>query len=218
MKNRRQRTKGVLIVGTLLSFALVFSGIAPRDSDALQFTLDQEFSGSGATATGYPVVTIADSGVNQVTLTIQNNFTTSVEKVTEVSLNSNVLPLTFTFVSGDAATSIDQGSNCCKADGDGFFDIQLNYSPSGNIFTNSDQSVYTISGTGLTAASFNFVSFCGQGCGNGGWAGAAHIQALGTNAQGSGWFGASVPEPSTLLLLGAGLTGLGIWRRKTSQL
>lgn len=217
---KKQRLLAALAGTATLGAVLILSGIAPQESQALQYTLNTEFSGGVPTATGYPVVTLTDAGANTVTLTIQNNFTTSVEKVKGIYLNSlvNSSNLTFAYVSGDASTAITKSSDCCKADGDGFFDIQLAYSTSGNTFTNGDTSRYTITGVGLSAASFN--TFSAPGGDNGVWHAAAHIQGLGAGADGSGWFGdgngTSVPEPSALLLLGAGFAAIVAWRRLTA--
>ena len=174
-------------------------------SFAVSYTLDTEFSGTGAVPTGYPTVTFADSAVGQVTLTIQSTFTSTAEKIKEVFLNVDPAftptNLTFNYVSGDLATVTLKAANPLadaqfKADGDGYFDIKLRYLTSaGNSFTGTDVSVYTITcavcGSGFSAASFNFLSETGAG--NGSYFAAAHILGIGPNADQSGFCGPSAP-------------------------
>lgn len=103
-----------------------------------------------------------------------------------------------------------------KADGDGNFDIAFNFPTSGNTFGATETLTVVITGTGITAGDFNSSSVMGGGAGT--FHVAAHIQSIDQTMDndnaGSGWIGdggggGQVPEPSLLLLLGAGLMAMG---------
>ena len=107
------------------------------------------------------------------------------------------------------------------AAGGGLFDIRFDFPPppghDTDAFSFGETLVYDISYVGVggpfTASSFDVLS--APGGGNGTYASAAHIMRIGPQADGSGWIGdATVPEPSTALLLGAGLAGLATVGRR----
>ncbi|MCI0749539.1 MAG: hypothetical protein L0Y32_03185, partial [Nevskiales bacterium] len=112
--------------------------------------------------------------------------------------------LSFTYVSGVIATDIDQQSNAFKADGDGKYDIVVDY-PNGSGFDANMASVYDITGIStLTADSFYYLSFPSGG--HGPFLSAAHVQNTG-DGDGSGWVApVVVPVPAAAWLL---LSGLG---------
>jgi hypothetical protein len=210
--------KNLMVVGILVGLVLGFAVAA----QALTFDLNYAFSGSSpAGSAPWLTATFTDVGTDTVSLILQGHLSAS-EFVSEWSFNiSNtlLLPLTFTFdttSTGPAASSISQTANSLQADGDGKFDIQLNFPTSAaNRFNDSESVKYTIIGIGLSASLFNDVSATGGG--NGIYHSAAHVQAIDASPN-SGWIGdktVGVPEPGTLLLIGAGLIGLvGFGRRK----
>ncbi len=94
-----------------------------------------------------------------------------------------------------------------KADGDGYFDIMIDFDNDGWIraFNGGDIIEYTITLAGLTADSFVFPS-AADGAGTGVYVTAAHLLGLGEAGEDSSWV--TVPEPATICLLGLGALGL----------
>ena len=119
---------------------------------------------------------------------------------------------------GSAATAISQISNNYQADGDGIYDIVMDFPNAKQARWVAGQTVvYDITSTDLiTAQSFNV--FAEIGGGNGPFISAAQIRSTGVNGNDSDWIGASaVPVPAAVWLFGSGLIGLaGLARRKQS--
>lgn len=218
---------------SLAALAMTLGGFA-NQALALTFNLDTEFSGATAPVGTTPWLTAtfddALPSPSTVTLSMDIANLTAAEFVDEWLFNLNPAldptALIFTYVSGIAA-SISTGVNFQQADGDGRFDIRFDFPnapPSTRFGAGDAPSVYTISGIPtLTAASFDFSSV--QGGGQGTFHSAAHIQAIGSDAEQSGWIGDSggdggdggvnpIPEPGTILLFVQGLFGLAFYGRK----
>ncbi|MHC4265482.1 MAG: PEP-CTERM sorting domain-containing protein [Planctomycetota bacterium] len=104
---------------------------------------------------------------------------------------------------------ISLGVDSFKADGDGFFDILLDFDPDGPAlaFNGGDVVQYTITLASLTADSFCLPSTPDEGVGE--YCAAAHLLSLGV-AQDSAWV--ATPEPATILLIGLG--GIFVMRKR----
>jgi hypothetical protein len=233
-----------ITLATLLftAFSLV---PATARAGSLTINLDYVFSGATPNSTGtFLTATFLDGadcvGGACLTDTVQLILTASLEGagefVTEWDFNSSVLPLSITQNTGDAATIL-QSSNAFKADGDGNYDLSFVFSSSPPRMEGTDTATFTITGTGITVATFDQLSF-GSGGSGGPFRSAAHIQGIANSTGGgtcSGWVGdsasntngngqtgscgngtnpPSVPDGgTTLTLLGLALGGIGAVRR-----
>lgn len=221
----------------LLSFwatgllGLVLFAAGPASATVITFNLNFEFSGGVAPEGTAPwsTITIDDTadigGANSVRITISNVNLTDAEFISGVYLNLDPgldpTLLTFTSVNTSAVASVgfSTGVNAFQADGDGQFDILLALPPPPGAFaekfTAGETLVFDLTYTSaLVAANFDFGS--APGGGQGIYRAAASVQGIGPADEDSGWIG-PVPEPGVVLLLAAGLLGLGATKRKTNS-
>lgn len=218
-------------------FALMV-GTVPAHAD-VTYHVNTIFSGDIPDSTGdYATATFHTVSTGTVTLTLTASLEDSSEFITEWGFNSSVLNLTIVMNScTTCALANNNGiqtpggtADQYQADGDGKYDFQILFTSSNSgsgRFNGTDVAIFTITGTGITENTFTGLSAPGGNAG-GPFHTALHIQGIDNDC--SGWAGdgeaggatngvggpctPSVPEPSSLVLLGSGLATIALWTRR----
>ncbi|HET6573726.1 MAG TPA: hypothetical protein VFG68_09010 [Fimbriiglobus sp.] len=187
------------------------------------FTIEMNNSFNGAAPAGsvpWGRASFKDVGAGQVQLTMENLLQSSSEFVPGWFFNFDPAQnassvLTFTFSSGQAAQAVNSGVNTASTPGQGGdFDIEFAFENANNAnrFTQGETSVYLITGSGISAASFNFPSVNEQNA----FVSVFKVQGIQTSP-GSGEVAGGpappspVPAPPTAILAGLGVLGFGGW-------
>jgi hypothetical protein len=195
---------------------------APASAATLVYDFGTSFGDVPASGPAPWLTATFDDGGSpgSVTLTMSALGSLQTSSISEVyfSFDSSIIDLAVSVIDDSAVgpTSIFIGQNSYQADGDGIYDLYFDLPPPpgsmADRFSANETIIYQITGTGLTAASFNYLSEPGGG--NGPFYAAAHVQQTGDGSQ-SDWIGV-VPIPAAVWLFGSGLGLLGWMRRKSS--
>jgi hypothetical protein len=216
MKRDSSYITKVLVCASMAGVLLLPAGANAAD---FLFQFNTTFSGTSPTGSA-PWLTeeFQDVTPGKVNLTITTTGLQGTEFASDLYLNINpaltATSLVFTKQSMTGSftdPTISTGEDAFKADGDGYYDVDLGFSTShGSTFTVGDSITYQITGiSGLVANDFEYTSSPGGGAGT--WLAAAHIQSIGDGGA-SGWEAplalTPVPEPAPAMLL---LTAASLW-------
>ena len=207
-----------------LSAAALIAAVAasPAQAATVTFNYTESFGAVPPDGPAPWATSVFDDGGSAGSVTLTMTVAPSVNLADVTGMYFNLDPsmdptlLTFTRDGGTgptaANTDILMGVDAFRAGGDGFYDILFDFPPppgqQAARFNAGEDLVYTITGTGITADSFNFFGTPGPGAGNAGpFLSVARFQSTGPDQEGSDFVGA-VPVPAAVWLFGSGLLGL----------
>jgi hypothetical protein len=231
--------RALRILVALLAAGLLLGLGFGAQATVISFTLDQHFGSDPAA--GSVSITFSDEAVgldtDEVKITLDATGLASDEVVTEWYINYSADGTSFdaeglsqvgsaTGSGSDAFTGIAfSDAQDDAANGNGQFNIVIDFNTSPPTFDGGDMVMLVLSGVGLTADDFNFVSFP-QG-GEGTFFSAAKIQQTncvtagceddGDDNNGSDWLGA-IPEPGAMALFSTGLLVAGGMIRRSGRI
>jgi hypothetical protein len=229
MKKTLMRYVGILWL--LLGMSTVASAGTITFQFGTQFSNDVQPNGSPSWLTGL----VDDSvGAGDLLLTLNTNGLSGSEFITGVyfSLKEPYDPLGLNVAqsgidtTGGSFTGAQVGVNAFQADGDGRYDLLLNFSSNPPRFDADSTIQFLISHDSMNLALGDFATLAAPGGDNGPFFAAAHLQGIGANGALSTWIATSadptlftaVPDGgATSALLGMSMLAFACVRRKFSN-
>jgi hypothetical protein len=208
--------------------------VTPSSASVILTLGGLDFSDPTDNTGGTIKVTISDiaGGVDVV---IQNNLVDSGAYLEQIFFNTTAAPLAgppqgsclLCASINNVAPAFSFGSDAFQADGDGLYDIWINFgNAAGNRLTPGESVKFQILSSTVGFNETSFVTLSAPAGGHGPFQTAAHIGSLPND--GSDWIAGStgfvdprqIPEPAMLLLMTSGLLGLRrlVQRRRNARL